>query len=68
MGLAVACGLGSLYGFLQGAWPFGIAEAIWSVVAGRAPALVISLAPVNLDSFCLAEQIDITRILAAIGF
>lgn len=30
---AVACALGSLYGFLQGAWPFGLIEAIWSVVA-----------------------------------
>jgi len=25
--------LGSAYGFLQGAWPFGLVEAIWSVVA-----------------------------------
>ncbi|MDE2385773.1 MAG: hypothetical protein KGO53_14250 [Alphaproteobacteria bacterium] len=30
---AVACGLGSSYGFLQGAWPFGLVEAIWAVVA-----------------------------------
>ena len=28
-----SCLLGSLYGFLQGAWPFGIVEAIWSAVA-----------------------------------
>jgi hypothetical protein len=27
--------LGSVYGFLQGAWPFGVVEAIWSVVAVR---------------------------------
>jgi hypothetical protein len=33
LGFAVACWLGSAYGFLQGAWPFGIAEAIWGVVA-----------------------------------
>ena len=32
---AVACALGSIYGFLQGAWPFGIVEAIWAVVAVR---------------------------------
>ncbi len=32
-GFAVACLFGSIYGFLQGAWPFGIVEAIWSVVA-----------------------------------
>ena len=30
-----ACVLGSVYGFLQGAWPFGLVEAIWSVVAIR---------------------------------
>ena len=33
LGFAFACALGSLYGFLQGAWPFGLVEAIWSVVA-----------------------------------
>ena len=32
---AVACGLGSVYGFLQGAWPFGLVEAIWAGVAVR---------------------------------
>jgi len=32
---AVACVLGSIYGFLQGAWPFGVIEAIWAVVALR---------------------------------
>jgi hypothetical protein len=35
LGFAVACMLGSTYGFLQGAWPFGLVEAIWSVVALR---------------------------------
>jgi len=29
----VCCWLGSVYGFLQGAWPFGIVEGIWGVVA-----------------------------------
>jgi hypothetical protein len=33
LGFALACGLGSLYGFLQGAWPFGIAEGVWAFVA-----------------------------------
>jgi hypothetical protein len=33
LGFAVACVLGSIYGFLQGAWPFGLVEAIWSVIA-----------------------------------
>jgi hypothetical protein len=35
LAFAGACGLGSIYGFLQGAWPFGLVEAIWSVVAVR---------------------------------
>ena len=35
LGFAASCALGSVYGFLQGAWPFGIVEAIWSVVALR---------------------------------
>ncbi|HET7440913.1 MAG TPA: hypothetical protein VFJ47_06395 [Terriglobales bacterium] len=30
-----ACALGSIYGFLQGAWPFGVVEAVWAVVAAR---------------------------------
>jgi hypothetical protein len=33
LAFAAACALASLYGFLQGAWPFGIVEAIWSGVA-----------------------------------
>jgi hypothetical protein len=32
---AAACALGSIYGFLQGAWPFGLVEAIWAMVALR---------------------------------
>ena len=32
---AWACAMGSVYGFLQGAWPFGLVEAVWSVVALR---------------------------------
>jgi hypothetical protein len=35
LGFALSCWLGSVYGFLQGAWPFGIVEAIWGVVAAR---------------------------------
>jgi hypothetical protein len=35
LGFAGACLLGSAYGFLQGAWPFGVLEAIWSLVALR---------------------------------
>ncbi|SDN09472.1 hypothetical protein [Afipia sp. GAS231] len=33
LAFAAACALGSIYGFMQGAWPFGLVEAIWSVVA-----------------------------------
>ncbi len=32
---AISCVLASIYGFLQGAWPFGIVESIWSLVAVR---------------------------------
>jgi hypothetical protein len=39
LGFAGACALGSLYGFLQGAWPFGLVEAIWALVALRRWAL-----------------------------
>ncbi len=35
LAFAFACGLGSAYGFLQGAWPFGVVEAIWALVALR---------------------------------
>jgi hypothetical protein len=35
LAFAVACALGSAYGFLQGAWPFGVVEAIWAGVAVR---------------------------------
>jgi hypothetical protein len=35
LAFAGSCLLGSAYGFLQGAWPFGLVEAIWSVIALR---------------------------------
>jgi hypothetical protein len=35
LAFAAACALGSVYGFLQGAWPFGLVEAVWAVVALR---------------------------------
>ena len=35
LAFAAACAASSAYGFLQGAWPFGVVEAIWSVVAFR---------------------------------
>jgi hypothetical protein len=35
LAFAGACLLGSAYGFLQGAWPFGMVEAIWAIIAAR---------------------------------
>jgi hypothetical protein len=35
LAFAVSCVMASAYGFMQGAWPFGIVEAIWSLVALR---------------------------------
>jgi hypothetical protein len=33
LGFAVACAMGSVYGFLQGAWPFGLVEGVWTFIA-----------------------------------
>jgi hypothetical protein len=33
LGFSASCGMASLYGFLQGAWPFGIVEGVWALVA-----------------------------------
>ena len=35
LAFAASCLMGSAYGFLQGAWPFGIVEAVWAGVAAR---------------------------------
>jgi hypothetical protein len=32
---ALACAASSLYGWLAGAWPFGVVEAVWALVALR---------------------------------
>ena len=32
---ALGCLLSSIYGFLANAWPFGVIEAIWCVIALR---------------------------------
>lgn len=47
--LAFACGcaLASLYGFLSGAWVFGVVEAIWALVALRRFATRIASPPTN---------------------
>lgn len=33
LAFAGACALASAYGFLQGAWPFGVVDAVWAAVA-----------------------------------
>jgi hypothetical protein len=33
LAFAVGCALSSSYGFASGAWPFGVVEAIWCVIA-----------------------------------
>ena len=35
LAFALGCVLSSIYGFLSGAWPFGIVELVWSVIAVR---------------------------------
>jgi len=35
LAFAAGCLLSSAYGFLSGAWPFGVVEGIWTVVAAR---------------------------------
>jgi len=35
LAFACGCGLASAYGFVSGAWPFGVVEAIWALVALR---------------------------------
>ena len=35
LAFAAGCILSSGYGFLSGAWPFGIVEGVWTVIAVR---------------------------------
>ena len=35
LAFAGGCALSSVYGFLAGTWPFGVVEALWSVIALR---------------------------------
>ena len=35
LGFAAGCVLSSVYGFLSGAWPFGVVELVWAVIAYR---------------------------------
>ena len=42
---AISCVLASAYGFLQGAWPFGLVEAVWCIVALRRWRAAINTSP-----------------------
>jgi hypothetical protein len=35
LAFAVGCALSSAYGFASSAWPFGVVEAVWTVIALR---------------------------------
>jgi hypothetical protein len=47
LAFAGACVLGSIYGFMQGAWPFGLVEAVWALIAVRRWRIRISSACVQ---------------------
>jgi len=49
LAFAGACAASSAYGFLQGAWPFGVVELIWAGVAMRRwrRRIVTAAAPTN---------------------
>jgi hypothetical protein len=46
LGFAAGCALSSVYGFLAGTWPFGVVEAIWTVIALRRSHTRPTLGPV----------------------
>jgi hypothetical protein len=50
LAFAVSCLLGSAYGFLQGAWPFGLVELVWSGIAARKWWLSFSRTPTRFES------------------
>jgi dolichyl-phosphate-mannose--protein O-mannosyl transferase len=35
LAFALGCALSSVYGFLAGTWPLGVAESIWTLIALR---------------------------------
>jgi hypothetical protein len=47
LAFAVGCALSAIYGFLSGAWPFGVVEAIWCAIAVRRFSTVASATPLN---------------------
>jgi hypothetical protein len=44
-GFAVGCALSSVYGFASGAWPFGVIEAVWCLIALRRYRMASAAAP-----------------------
>ncbi len=44
-----ACLLASAYGFMQGAWPFGVVEAIWAFIALKRWRMKLRLLPPELQ-------------------
>ena len=70
LAFALGCVLSSVYGFLSGAWPFGIAELIWAGVAFRryrAPGQLLRLAAVAvLENFGLRQLESWWRLVALI--
>jgi hypothetical protein len=45
LAFAAACAASSAYGFMAGAWPFGVVEAVWALVALRRWRLRVRGAP-----------------------
>jgi hypothetical protein len=50
LAFAVACLASSVYGFLQGAWPFGIVEAVWTAAAVRRWWVRVRFEPLGLGN------------------
>ena len=46
-----SCIMASIYGFLQGAWPFGLVEAIWSAVAFRRWWIASRVWPIHITNY-----------------
>jgi hypothetical protein len=54
--LAFGCALSSAYGFLAGTWPFGVVEAIWSVVDFVVLCSGVQTDPLPARPVCRAQQ------------
>ena len=79
LAFSISCILGSVYGFLQGAWPFGLVEGVWSVIAFNLDAaqfeFAIGLAarvvqlPIAFFTDCaLASAISFSTIALSLNF